>query len=279
MNLLLQGLSNTVATALEEDIGSGDVTAALIAPDVTAVAHVFLREEALICGRPWFDEAFLQLDPGTHIDWAIKEGSIQPADTLLCSMTGAARNLLSAERVALNFLQLLSGTATTTQHYVKALRDTSAQILDTRKTLPGLRLAQKYAVRCGGGKNHRMGLFDQILIKENHIAAAGSIAAAVSKVRELRQTMIVEVETENLDEFKEALTTPADIIMLDNYSLEDMRTAVRLNDQKKKLEASGNVTLSTVRGIAQTGVDYISSGTLTKDVQSIDLSMRIVEQQ
>ena len=278
MDELCQGLKTTVATALEEDIGSGDVTASLIAPETMAMANILLREDALICGRPWFDQAFLQRAPRTQINWAIEEGTLQPAETVLCTIHGTARDLLSAERVALNFLQLLSGTATTTHHYVKALQGTSAQILDTRKTLPGLRRAQKYAVRCGGGKNHRIGLYDQVLIKENHIAAAGSITAAVSKVRELYHTMTVEVETESLNEFREALATSADIIMLDNYSLEDMKTAVRLNNGQKKLEASGNVDLNTVRSIAATGVDYISSGILTKNVQSIDLSMRIVEQ-
>ncbi len=271
---LLEDLSTNVRTALAEDIGSGDVTADLIPAGQTATATVRLREAAVVCGRPWFDEVFRQLDETVSIDWLVEEGSRQPPDTLLCRLRGSARSLLAGERAALNFLQLLSGTATTTRQYVDALEGLPARILDTRKTIPGLRLAQKYAVHTGGGKNHRIGLYDQVLIKENHIAAAGSITAAVATALERHPDLLVEVETENLTEFEEALETGAHIIMLDNFGLNDMRRAVRQNQGRKKLEASGNVTLDTIRHIAATGVDYISSGALTKDVRSIDLSMR-----
>lgn len=274
--VFLQGLDKTVKTALDEDIGSGDLTAHLIAADTASQAHILLREDAILCGRPWFDEVFRQIDPQIKIDWRIEESSRQTANTIVCELTGKARGLLSAERAALNFLQLLSATATTTSRYAAALRGTSCQILDTRKTIPGLRLAQKYAVACGGGKNHRLGLYDQILIKENHIEAAGSITRAVSAAKAKYPGVVIEVETENLTQFREALGTGADILMLDNYSIEDMRQAVNLNQGQKKLEASGNVTLQTLPDIANTGVDYISSGALTKDVISIDLSMRFV---
>ena len=271
---LLQDLEQNVRIALAEDIGAGDVTANLIPAEATASAAVLLREEAVICGRPWFDEVFRQIDPAIEIDWQTAEGRRQEADTILCRLQGNARNLLAGERTALNFLQLLSGAATTTRRYADALTDLPAQVLDTRKTIPGLRLAQKYAVAIGGGRNHRIGLHDQVLIKENHIAAAGSIAQAVATAVIRYPELLVEVETENLAEFEEALATGAHIIMLDNFSLDDMRHAVEMNAGRKKLEASGNVTLATIRDIALTGVDYISSGALTKDVKSIDLSMR-----
>ena len=271
---LLQGLEATVKIAIEEDVGGGDVTASLIPEKNRAVATVICRETAVICGRPWFDEVFRQIDPDIEIQWHVEEGSQQPAGTLLRTLSGCARHLLTAERPALNFLQTLSGTATTTQQYAKVLAGTQTHILDTRKTLPGLRLAQKYAVRCGGGMNHRIGLFDQVLIKENHIMSAGSIAAAVSKARELHPSLKVEVETENLDEVEQALGAGADIIMLDNFSHEDMREAVRITDGKAKLEVSGNITIELLEALADVGADYISSGALTKNLQSIDLSMR-----
>lgn len=271
---LLQDLESNVRIALDEDIGSGDVTASLIPTSQSANATIQLREEAVVCGQPWFNEVFRQLDNQVHIKWLVEEGSKQDGSTTLCQLSGNARSLLAGERAALNFLQLLSGTATTTRQYVNALQGLPTQVLDTRKTIPGLRLAQKYAVALGGGKNHRIGLYDQILIKENHIAATGSIRTAVATARKLHPTLIVEVETEHLDEFEEALGTTADIIMLDNFSLDDMRLAVAMNNGDKKLEASGNVTLETIRQIAETGVDYISSGALTKDIKSIDLSMR-----
>ncbi len=271
---LLQDLEQNVRIALAEDIGAGDVTASLIPAEATASAAVLLREEAVICGRPWFDEVFRQIDPAIEIDWQVAEGHREEADTILCRLQGNARNLLAGERAALNFLQLLSGAATTTRRYADALAGLPAQVLDTRKTIPGLRLAQKYAVATGGGRNHRIGLYDQVLIKENHIAAAGSIAQAVATAVIRYPDLLVEVETENLDELEEALATRAHVIMLDNFSLDEMRHAVEMNAGRKKLEASGNVTLDTIRDIALTGVDYISSGALTKDVKSIDLSMR-----
>ncbi|MGF1545793.1 MAG: carboxylating nicotinate-nucleotide diphosphorylase [Thiotrichales bacterium] len=274
LSTYLRDLERTVQCALAEDVGSGDVTAALIPADATAVATVVLRETALICGRPWFDATFLQLDPSLEIDWAIDEGSIQSAETLLCTLRGSARTLLTGERTALNFLQTLSGTATLTRRYADALAGSATRILDTRKTLPGLRLAQKYAVACGGGQNHRLGLYDQVLLKENHIAAAGSITLAVAQARTLYPQLPIEVETENLDEFTEALATSADIIMLDDYSHTDIAEAVRRNAGRKKLEISGGVTLANLAEYAALGVDYISSGALTKDVRGIDLSMR-----
>ncbi len=275
---LLTDLKDTVANALREDIGTGDVTADLIAAETQATATVLVREQAVICGRPWFDEVFHQVDERIDIRWQVEEGEAVGADTVLCHLAGPARQLLIAERAALNFLQTLSGTATTTARYAAELAGSQCQILDTRKTIPGLRLAQKYAVACGGGKNHRIGLYDQVLIKENHIMAAGSIANAVALARSLHPGLKIEVETENLDEFQQALDAGADIIMVDNYSLEDMAKAVSMNRAqtggKTKIEASGNVTLPRLRELAATGVDFISSGALTKDVQSIDLSMR-----
>jgi len=271
---LLQDLEQNVRIALAEDIGTGDVTASLIPAEATASATVLLREEAVVCGRPWFDEVFRQIDPAIEIEWQVEEGHREQADTILCRLRGNARNLLAGERAALNFLQLLSGTATTSRCYADVLAGLPTQVLDTRKTIPGLRLAQKYAVAAGGGRNHRIGLYDQVLIKENHIAAAGSITQAVATAVARYPELLVEVETENLDEFEEALATGVHVIMLDNFSLDDMRRAVEMNAGRKKLEASGNVTLDTIRDIALTGVDYISSGALTKDVKSIDLSMR-----
>ncbi len=272
----LENLDSTVKTALDEDIGSGDLTAHLISPDTVSRVQITLREDAIVCGRPWFDEVFRQVDPTIVITWQVKEGSQQSAATTLCELSGNARHLLTAERSALNFLQLLSGTATTTRAYVAALRGSGCKILDTRKTIPGLRLAQKYAVACGGGKNHRLGLYDQILIKENHINAAGSITKAVETAQKEYPGIVIEVETETLTQLEEALKTKANILMLDNYSIDDMHQAVRLNQGQKKLEVSGNVTLKSLPEIAATGVDYISSGSLTKDLKSIDLSMRFV---
>jgi len=274
--VFLKNLEKTVQTALEEDVGSGDLTAHLIESDAVSQVQVILREDAIVCGRPWFDEVFRQIDPEITITWCIKEGSLQSSNAIICKLAGKARHLLTAERSALNFLQLLSATATSTRAYVDALSGTNCKILDTRKTVPGLRLAQKYAVACGGGKNHRLGLYDQILIKENHINAAGSITHAVEVARIKYPGIVIEVETETLSQLKEALDTEADILMLDNYSLEQMYQAVNLNQGKKKLEVSGNVTLETLPEISATGVDYISSGSLTKDIKSIDLSMLFI---
>lgn len=272
---LKQDLESTVTHALQEDIGSGDITAMLIPADKQSEATVIVREAAVICGIDWFNEVFRQLDPNVVITWHVEEGHKVGADTTLCTLKGNARVLLTGERPALNFLQTLSGTASRSHYYASLVAGTGVKLLDTRKTLPGLRNAQKYAVAQGGCHNHRIGLYDAFLIKENHIAACGSIAAAVSKAREIAPGKPVEVETENLDEFNQALAAGADIIMLDNFSLEMMATAVAEVQGRAKLEASGGVTEATLKAIAETGVDYISIGTLTKDCQSIDLSMRI----
>ncbi len=263
-----------VRLALVEDVGSGDVTAALIPEDAIAHAHVLCRVPAVVCGSAWFDEAFAQLAPRVVVGWHVAEGEQVEADTRLCSLRGPARALLTGERTALNFLQLLSATATATRAYVDAAAGTGARILDTRKTLPGLRVAQKYAVACGGGRNHRLGLYDAVLIKENHIHAAGSIAAAVETARRTAPGLMVEVETETLDEVDQALAAGADVIMLDDFPLERMREAVGRVAGRVKLEASGGVSLDTVKAIAETGVDYISVGSITKDVVAVDLSMR-----
>lgn len=271
---LPQGINQAVEQALAEDIGAGDVTANLIDHDTLAQATVITREFCILCGTPWFDAVFKQLDPSINIAWKQQDGDACSADSTLCTIEGNARKILTGERAALNFLQTLSATATTTHHYAKALEGYETRILDTRKTIPGLRLAQKYAVKIGGGSNHRIGLYDQVLIKENHIVACGSISSAVNRARELYTDLKIEVETENLDEFEQALQANADIIMLDNFSLEDMRTAVKKCAGKSKLEVSGNVTIESLAEIAATGVDYISSGALTKNITSIDLSMR-----
>lgn len=263
-----------VRLALVEDVGSGDVTAALIPEDAIAHAHVLCRVPAVVCGSAWFDEAFAQLDPRVVVGWHVAEGEQVEADTRLCSLRGPARALLTGERTALNFLQLLSATATATRAYVDAVAGTGARILDTRKTLPGLRVAQKYAVACGSGRNHRLGLYDAVLIKENHIHAAGSIATAVETARRTAPGLMVEVETETLDEVDQALAAGADVIMLDDFPLERMREAVGRVAGRVKLEASGGVSLDTVKAIAETGVDYISVGSITKDVVAVDLSMR-----
>jgi len=269
-------LSAQVAAALREDVGAGDVSARLIPAQREAQAHVLCREPAVLCGAPWFDETFRQLDARVQVRWHHPEGTRMPADTLLCELHGPARALLTGERTALNFLQLLSATASVTHRHVQAVAGTACRILDTRKTLPGLRSAQKYAVRCGGGSNHRMGLYDMVLIKENHIAAAGSIEAAVRAAR-AGSAGRIEVEAETLAQVREALDAHADIVMLDNFELADLRAAVALNRthaQPAELEASGGVTLAALRAIAETGVDYISIGALTKNVAAIDLSMR-----
>lgn len=263
-----------VALALAEDVGSGDLTAALIPEHAQAEATVVSREVAILCGTTWFDAVFRQLDPGIAIDWRAADGDRVESEQLLCTLRGPARPLLTGERTALNFLQLLSGTATLARRYADAVSGTKAVILDTRKTLPGLRLAQKYAVRCGGCRNHRIGLFDAVLIKENHIMAAGSIGNAIATARRLHPGVAVEVEVENRAELEEALAARPDIVMLDNFDPAAMAEAVRIVDGRVKLEASGNVNFDTVRAIAETGVDYISIGGLTKDVRAVDLSMR-----
>jgi len=266
-----------VVRALAEDVGGGDRTAQLIPAAATADAQVVCREPAVLCGTPWFDEVFRQLDDRVRIDWRRQDGDAAAAGETLCRLTGPARAILSGERTALNFLQALSGTATVTRRYVDAVRGTGAVILDTRKTLPGLRLAQKYAVRCGGGQNHRLGLHDAVLIKENHIAAAGSVAAALRAARGVTPDgMPVEVEVESLGQLQEALDAGADRILLDNYGLDDLRAAVRLAAGRARLEASGGIDLERVRAVAETGVDFISIGSLTKHLRAVDLSLRFV---
>jgi nicotinate-nucleotide pyrophosphorylase (carboxylating) len=265
------------ARAIAEDVGSGDLTASLIPEDRSARATVISRESAVLCGRPWFDAVFRQLDPAVRVVWQASDGDQLMSGQTLCELTGPARAILTGERTALNFLQTLSATATATREYVNAVKGTNARILDTRKTLPGLRLAQKYAVACGGGVNHRIGLFDAILVKENHIAAAGSLAAAVTHAREVAGKRLVEVEVETLDQLREALDTDIDRILLDNFTLDMLREAVAINRAHRgsvTLEASGNVSLQTLRPIAETGVDFISVGGLTKHVRAVDLSMR-----
>ncbi len=264
-----------VTRALTEDIGSGDITATLIPAGASAHARVIVREAAVLCGAAWFDEVFRQLDRRVQVVWQARDGeSLRPNQTL-CQLHGPARSLLSGERAALNFLQTLSATATQTRRYADAIADTHTRLLDTRKTLPGLRTAQKYATACGGAQNHRMGLFDAFLIKENHILAAGGIAQAVSQARKTAPGKPVEVEVENLNELRQALDTGADTVMLDNMDLATLREAVMLTAGRSKLEASGNVNLDTLRAIAETGVDYISVGAITKDVRAVDLSLRL----
>ena len=271
-----QDIRNDVTRALAEDVGSGDVTAALLPAAATATARVITLEDAVLCGQAWFDACFHSLDPACVIDWHARDGSPVSAGQALCSIRGNARAVLSAERCALNFLQSLSGTATVTARHVDAVRGTRAVILDTRKTIPGLRLAQKYAVRCGGGENHRIGLFDAILIKENHIVAAGSLTSAVHAAHAQNPLLFIEVEVENFAELEEALGgAPINRIMLDEFSLEDMRRAVALVGGRVALEASGGLDLAGLRAVAETGVDYISIGALTKHVRAIDLSLRI----
>jgi len=270
-----ESIARDVQRALEEDIGSGDVTADLLPAEARARARVIAREVAVLCGSAWFDECFRQLDPDVRIEWFAGDGDRTVAGAPLCRIEGNARALVSAERSALNFLQTLSATATTTAAYVEAARGTRTAILDTRKTLPGLRHAQKYAVRCGGGMNHRIGLFDAVLIKENHIAAAGSIHAAVARARTLHPGVLVETEVENFAELREALAAGVDRIMLDEFELHELSQAVAEVGGQVPLEVSGSVSLERVRAIAETGVDYISVGALTKHIRALDLSMRI----
>ena len=278
MPSLPPNLAQQVTIALVEDIGTGDVTAELVPADQRVTGKVISREPAILCGRPWVTEVFRQLDPSVQLTWTADDGDRVAANQTLFEIAGLARPVLTGERAALNFLQLLSGTATATRRYVEAIAGTGTVILDTRKTLPGLRTAQKYAVLCGGAQNLRIGLFDQVLIKENHIAAAGSLTEAIRAARRAAGSKKVEVEVETLQEFSEALQAAPDIIMLDEFSLSDMRAAVELNsasDQSVKIEASGRVTLETVRAIAETGVDFISIGSITKHVRAVDLSMRL----
>ena len=266
-----------VARTLAEDIGTGDVTAALIAPDARASAHIVSREDAVLAGAPWAEECFRQLDPDVRIDWRHHDGDRIAADSVLCGIEGNARALVAGERNALNFLQTLSGTATTTRRYVDVVAGTRAKILDTRKTIPGLRLAQKYAVRCGGGHNHRIGLYDAILVKENHVAAAGGIAQAIHAARAASPGVFLDCEVESLDELSDAIAAGADRVLLDEFSDAMLRDAVALAAGRVPLEVSGSVNLERVRAIAETGGDCVSIGALTKHVRAVDLSMRFDE--
>src|SRR5690554_2512428 len=272
---LQPSIQDEVRRALAEDVGSGDITAALIPADRQARATIISREPATLCGTAWADEVFRQVDPQISLEWLAADGDRLEPNPPFCLLSGPARGLLTGERCALNFIQTLSATATRSRYFADLVEGTGVKLLDTRKTLPGLRLAQKYAVTCGGCHNHRIGLYDAFLIKENHIAACGGVAATVKAAHRIAPGKPVEVEVENLDELREALAAGADIIMLDELSLEDMRTAVKLAASKVKLEASGGVNEQSIRAIAETGVDYISLGTLTKDIKAIDLSMRL----
>ncbi len=269
-------ITANVRAALQEDVGTGDITAQLIAAETTARARVITREDGVLCGQPWVNEVFAQLDDRVQIEWQHDDGDAVAANATLFTLQGPARRLLTGERSALNFLQLLSGTATRARHYVDLIADSDTKLLDTRKTLPGLRLAQKYAVRCGGCHNHRVGLFDAFLIKENHIRACGGIAAAVATAQAQAPGKPVEVEVESLDELEQAIAAGCDRVMLDNFTLDDLRTAAQLTQGRLELEASGNVTEETLPAIAATGVDYISIGALTKHCRALDLSMRLL---
>ncbi len=280
--LFARCIADDARRALAEDVGDGDLTAALVPEDRQASATVIAREPACICGRPWFDEVFHQMSHRVMIDWRVSEGGVVSAEEIICELRGPARVLLTGERTALNFLQLLSAVATQARAYADAVAGTTARILDTRKTIPGLRLAQKYAVTTGGAENHRTGLFDGVLIKENHIAAAGGIQVAVEAARAATSGPIIEVEVENLDQCREALTAKPDRLLLDNFSVADLHAAVEMRNARAPdigLEASGGITVETVRDIAEAGVEFISVGSLTKDIRAIDLSMQFSQRQ
>jgi len=268
-------IQEQVKTAIAEDQGHGDLTASLVPADKRCKAKLIVREEAVLCGCQWFNEVFRQLNSAISIDWQAVDGNILKAEQLVCSISGNARDILTGERTAMNFLQTLSGTATITHQYTRELQDSQTRLLDTRKTIPGLRSAQKYAVRCGSGYNHRHGLFDGVLIKENHILAAGSIQQAVSKAREtIPHGIKVEVEVENLDEVQQGLDAGADILLLDNMSVDMLKAALQINQGRAKLEVSGDVTLKNLKELGNIGVDYISVGAITKHLKAIDFSLR-----
>lgn len=276
----MQAIREQVANALIEDLGgelnaANDITANLINKDVSAKATIITREDCVVCGVAWVNQAFALIDESVEVNWHVADGDNVSADTVLVSLEGSARAILTAERTALNFLQTLSATATVTSFYAKLLSNSATKILDTRKTLPGLRFAQKYAVRCGGGQNHRVGLFDAFLIKENHIFSCGGIDKAVQRAKEMMPGKLVEVEVENIDELQQAMQAGADIVMLDNFTNEQIQQAVSINSGQCKLEVSGNITNERLASLATLGVDYISSGALTKHVQAVDLSLRI----
>ena len=277
MHNLNKYLNKSIESALQEDLGKRDITALLIPENTNLSMALSCREEAILCGRDWFDAAFRHMDPDVRIDWHCEDGDLLHSGQSLCEISGLARALLSAERTALNFLQTLSGTATITHRYQQLIQHTGCRILDTRKTIPGLRVAQKYAVRCGGGNNHRMGLFDAYLLKENHLAAAGSMSAAVHRARELEPDVLLEVEVENLDQLDEAIACGVDRALLDNFSLAQLRQAVETTNGRIKLEASGNIDEQSIREVAETGIDYISIGALTKHVRAVDFSLRFID--
>lgn len=273
---LLVNIKQAVKISLQEDLnGKGDITSLLIPKNKKITARVITREDMVFCGRPWVNEIFKQIDPDVQLEWYCKDGDFMQAKSTLYCLQGNARSLLIGERTALNFLQLLSSTATITNSYVKQITGTRAKLLDTRKTIPGMRLAQKYAVKCGGGSNHRFGLYDAFLIKENHIIVCGSITLAIQAAKKIAINKLIEIEVENLKQLQEAISAKADIIMLDNFSLPQMRQAVKINNKQVKIEVSGNVNLENIKAIAKTGIDYISVGALTKNVNAVDLSMRI----
>ena len=272
-----QEICTCVRLALAEDIGKGDITGLLVPELEQAQAHIISRQSAVLCGTAWANEVFQQIDPDIILNWQAQDGDVITANQILCILSGRARGLLTGERSALNFLQTLSGTATVTRDYINILAGVSVKLLDTRKTIPGLRGAQKYAVRCGGAHNHRMGLYDAFLIKENHIMACGSITQAIQSAKQQAINKPIEIEVENLQQLQEAIEARADIIMLDNFNLDLMRQAVLLNQGRVKLEVSGGVSKDNVKIIAETGVDYISIGALTKDVQAVDLSLRFIK--
>ncbi len=276
MDNLPNDIKETIRIALAEDLGDGDITSELIPASKTIEAIVLSREEAVVCGVDWVNEVFAQIDSNVSIDWSVEEGMLVNAGTELLKLRGSARSILSGERTALNFLQTLSGTASQTRYFIDLLAETSVTLLDTRKTLPGLRSAQKYAVKIGGGTNHRLGLFDAFLIKENHIDACGGIHKAIAAARALHPEKIVEIEVQNLPEFMQAIEAEPDIIMLDNFSIDSMKEAVVLNQGRCKLEASGGIQQDQLVNIAKTGVNYISIGGLTKNCQAIDLTMLVL---
>ncbi|NNE64031.1 MAG: carboxylating nicotinate-nucleotide diphosphorylase [Gammaproteobacteria bacterium] len=265
-----------VKHALAEDIGDGDISAQLIDASRQLHTRLVVREDATLCGVAWVEETFRQCDESIAIEWFADDGDFVTADTVVCNISGPARPLLSAERTALNFLQTLSATATITKHYADLIRHTRCRVLDTRKTIPHLRLAQKYAVKCGGGLNHRIGLFDAFLVKENHLAACGSIATAVERARKLKPGVLLEVEVESLEEYRQAIDAQVDRVLLDNFSIEETRQAVEINHGSVQLEASGNITDQSLIAIAETGVDFISIGAITKHIRAIDFSLRYI---
>jgi len=273
---LQAAFEQNILAALLEDVGTGDLTGLLVPQEPRAKARVIVREEAVLCGAPWFEGVMLALDQDIEIDWRYAEGDLMTADSVVCTIEGSPRSLLTAERAALNFMQLLSGVASATRKYVDVIAGTNAAILDTRKTLPGLRQAQKYAVRVGGGKNQRIALYDGILIKENHIAAAGGVTRALENANALNAGVTVQIEVETIAQLEEALAAGVQSVLLDNFDLDTMREAVKVNAGRALLEASGGINMQTVRAIAETGVDRISIGSLTKDVRATDYSLRIV---